>query len=88
MIDEPAQKEKKASGKLIVAEEVQQGNISWKALELLLKGLGGRHFVLFFALWIGGHALETFIGSFSLWFLGYWSSQYETHPAEEVPVIR
>jgi hypothetical protein len=73
---------------LIVAEEVQQGNISWKALKILFKGLGGHHVVLFFTLWIGGHALENFMASFNLWFLGYWSSQYETHHRQDVAVVK
>ncbi|RXW21499.1 hypothetical protein EST38_g4368 [Candolleomyces aberdarensis] len=88
LIDAPAEKEKKASGKLIVAEEVQHGTVSWKALKLLLKGLGGHHVVLFFTLWIGGHISENLMASFNLWFLGRWSSQYETHRPEEVPVVK
>ncbi|KAJ2931797.1 hypothetical protein H1R20_g5295, partial [Candolleomyces eurysporus] len=88
LIDEPTEKEKKASGKLIVAEEVRHGNVSWKALKLLLKGLGGQHVVLFFTLWIGGHVLGNVMGSFNLWFLGYWSSQYENHRPEEVSVAK
>ncbi|RXW20112.1 hypothetical protein EST38_g5743 [Candolleomyces aberdarensis] len=90
LIDKPVEtwKEKKASGKLIVAEEIQHGNVSWKALKLFLEGLGGQHVALFFTLWIGGHILENSMASINIWFLGHWSSQYETHRPEEVPVVK
>ncbi|KAJ2923003.1 hypothetical protein H1R20_g14092, partial [Candolleomyces eurysporus] len=88
LIDEPTENKKKAGGKLIVAEEVQHGKVSWKALKLLLKGLGGQNVVLFFTLWVGGHIMGNVMASFNLWFLGYWSSQYENHRPEEVPVAK
>src|ERR1700676_2078455 len=33
----------KGDGKLIVAEEIQEGHVSWQALKLFFAGLGGNH---------------------------------------------
>jgi hypothetical protein len=64
-------KEKK--GKLIVAEEIAIGHVSWKALNLYFAGMGGGYTVLFFAvLLITILVIEAFI-TFQTWFLGYWA---------------
>lgn len=91
IIDAPAtdgDKAKKAQGKLILAEEVKHGNIGWKALSMFFNALGGDHVVAFFTLWIFGSVFEYSMHSFNLWFLGQWSTQYETHPVEDVNVVR
>jgi hypothetical protein len=80
--------DKKAAGKLILAEEIQEGNVGWKPIVFFLKALGGNRVGLFFTLWIGGSILESTMSSFNLWFLGYWSSQYERFPISEIPVLR
>ena len=89
-IDAPSEKktEKKADGKLILAEEIQEGNVGWKSIVFFLKALGGKHVALFFTLWIGGSLLEFIMRSFNLWFLGYWSTQYEHFPVKDIPVLR
>ncbi|KAF5330041.1 hypothetical protein D9611_010477 [Ephemerocybe angulata] len=81
-------KDKKAQGKLILSEEIKEGSVSWEALKLLIKSLGGNHVILFLAVWVASTAFQYIMISFNLWFLGHWSSQYETHPAEEVEVGR
>ncbi|KAF6764274.1 multidrug resistance-associated ABC transporter [Ephemerocybe angulata] len=81
-------KDKKAQGKLILSEEIKEGSVSWEALKLLVKSLGGNHVMLFLAVWVASTAFQYIMISFNLWFLGHWSSQYETHPAEEVEVGR
>ena len=80
--------DKKAAGKLILAEEIQEGNVGWKPIVFFLRSLGGNRVGLFFTLWIGGSILEYTMSSFNLWFLGYWSSQYERFPISEIPVLR
>ena len=35
--------EQKSDGKLILAEEIVEGRITWKALKLFVHGLGGEH---------------------------------------------
>ena len=78
-------KEEKKDGKLILAEEIVEGRITWKALKLYLDGLGGNHPFLFAAVWFSGLLVMQLAANFGIWFLGYWGSQYETHHPEEVP---
>ena len=82
----PARGESTA-GKLVIAEEVAHGHVSWKAIKLFLGALGGKHVLLFFSVWIGGILAVQFMTIFSTWFLGYWGSQYETHHGGEVRVF-
>lgn len=69
----PAAAEKKADGKLIVAEEVEEGHVSWDALKLYFKGLGGNHELLFFTLFLGGLGLTEICNSIQTWWLGWWA---------------
>ena len=78
--------ERKSDGKLILAEEIVEGRITWKTLKLYLGGLGGNHPFLFATVWIAGILATDVAVNFSVWFLGYWGSQYETHRPEEVQV--
>lgn len=79
-----AHKPPSADGKLVVAEEIEEGRVTWKSLKLFLSALGGNHPLFFFSLWILGLLLTEWSNSFQTWFLGYWGSQYEDHPASEV----
>ena len=79
-------KEERKDGKLILAEEIAEGRISWKALKLYLDGLGGDHPFLFATIWISGVLATHLAINFGIWFLGYWASQYENHHPEEVRV--
>jgi hypothetical protein len=79
-------KEERKDGKLILAEEIAEGRITWKALKLYLDGLGGNHPFLFAVVWISGLLAKHLAINFGIWFLGYWGSQYETHHPEEVQV--
>ncbi|KAF5356102.1 hypothetical protein D9756_004037 [Leucocoprinus leucothites] len=67
-----------ADGKLIVAEEIEEGHVSWNA--------GGSHPGLFFASFLGGLLACDLVTTFQTWYLGYWASQYETHDPSDVPV--
>ncbi|KAJ7094121.1 P-loop containing nucleoside triphosphate hydrolase protein [Mycena epipterygia] len=67
---------KETDGKLIVAEEIALGHVTWSALNLYFRGMGGNHTVLFFLVFIiaimtteGANALQT-------WYLGYWARYY------------
>lgn len=88
LIDKPSEEDRKASGKLIMEEEIQQGDVSWKAWRLFVRALGGENATFFFTLLTVSYIFEGFILNFNLWFLGYWSSQYESHAASEVPVVQ
>lgn len=83
--DEDSGKKKK-DGKLILAEEIARGHVSWRSLKLILTALGGKHPVLFFIIYFGGTVLMQLGYVIALWFLGYWGSQYETHRPEDVSV--
>ena len=80
----PAEPKKPADGKLIVAEEIVEGHITWRSFKLLLGSLGGGHPILFFVTCVLALLLNEWSITFQTWFLGYWGSQYETHPASEV----
>ncbi|KIJ38971.1 hypothetical protein M422DRAFT_258389 [Sphaerobolus stellatus SS14] len=75
-------KETKTAGKLIMAEEVAEGHVSWKSIMLFLTALGGNHPGIFYTLWIFGLVLSDWSQLLKLWFLGYWGSQYETHVSD------
>ena len=79
-------REEPKDGKLILAEEIVEGRVTWKAFKLYLDGLGGNHPFLFVAVWISGFLATHLAINFGVWFLGYWGSQYENHPPEEVRV--
>ena len=74
----------KVEGKLIVAEEIAKGHVTWKSIKLFLTGLGGDHPLIFFSLWLTGNLLNDWVNTFQVWFLGFWGSQYENHPPSEV----
>ncbi|KAH7918842.1 hypothetical protein BV22DRAFT_1100095, partial [Leucogyrophana mollusca] len=78
--------ETKVDGKLVVAEEILEGHVSWAAFKLYLVGLGGRHPLAFWIVFLGLIGLTDLISTIQTWFLGYWASQYETHPPSEVKV--
>ena len=86
VVDGVNKEEQKSDGKLILAEEIVEGRITWRAIKLYLDGLGGKHPFLFMAVWIVGIAATHAAMNFGIWFLGYWGSQYENHLPEEVRV--
>lgn len=74
-----------SKGKLILAEEIALGRVSWKAIKLYTDHFGGAFFWLCS---LGGYVLAFGLSASAVWFLGYWASQYETHPSSSVPVVR
>ncbi|PPR08265.1 hypothetical protein CVT24_001158 [Panaeolus cyanescens] len=72
------------TGKLVMAEEIKTGHITWKSAKLLLSGMGGDRPVLFFISWIAMIGLSDLFKIGRGWFLGYWGGQYETHAPSEV----
>ncbi|KAH7108534.1 hypothetical protein BKA62DRAFT_682512 [Auriculariales sp. MPI-PUGE-AT-0066] len=65
----------KASGKLIVAEEIATGHVGWDALMLYFSSLGG---VGFWLVYLGGILASNVVIVIQTWFLGYWASQYDS----------
>ncbi|KAJ7119364.1 hypothetical protein C8R43DRAFT_1112474 [Mycena crocata] len=74
-------------GKLIVAEEMEEGHVGWDSLKLYFKGMGGNHTILFFALFLGGIGLNDLLKAVQTWFLGYWAGQYTGQDASQVDVF-
>lgn len=73
-------------GKLIVAEEVQEGHIGWKSFKLFLQSLGGDYPLLFWLAFAGGHFAIIVVDTLQIWWLGFWATQYELHSPSEVSV--
>ncbi|KAH7930564.1 hypothetical protein BV22DRAFT_1124835 [Leucogyrophana mollusca] len=76
----------KEDGKLVMAEEILEGHVSWSAFKLYLASMGGQYSFLFWVAFLGLMVLTQLVNSVQTWFLGYWASQYELHPASEVNV--
>ncbi|KIJ45691.1 hypothetical protein M422DRAFT_778885, partial [Sphaerobolus stellatus SS14] len=72
-----------SGSKLIVAEEIALGHVSWRAMRMYLSSLGG---FLFWAVVLISMILTQGGDAFQSWFLGYWAAQYTDQPAESVPV--
>ncbi|KAF9553875.1 multidrug resistance-associated ABC transporter [Agrocybe pediades] len=83
-LDLPPKKPAGKDGKLVIAEEIAQGHVTWKSFMLLIRNLGGDHPVIFFS----GVLLLLIIVEWGLtfqsWFLGYWGAQYEGHDPSEI----
>ncbi|KAI9056609.1 P-loop containing nucleoside triphosphate hydrolase protein [Trametes sanguinea] len=76
---------KQIAGKLVVAEEREEGHVGWSAMKLFFGNMSNRA-ILFWLIYISGHVLRQSLSNLQTWYLGYWASQYETHPPAEVPV--
>ncbi|CAA7262822.1 unnamed protein product [Cyclocybe aegerita] len=72
------------AGKLIVAEEIAKGHVTWRSLKLFLSALGGAHPFIFFSVCVTGFLLTEWFNTLQIWFMGYWGSQYERHQPSEV----
>ncbi|KAI0329604.1 multidrug resistance-associated ABC transporter [Cubamyces sp. BRFM 1775] len=77
---------KKSDGKLIVAEEIAEGHVSWPALRLYLSSMGGAHSFIFWLSVIGFLFVCEFMGIFQTYWLGFWAQQYEDHSQADVNV--
>ena len=73
-------------GKLVIAEEIAEGHVTWKSMKLFFSGLGGDYPLVFFSIWVSAAFLRGWVNTFQAWFLGYWGSKYE-NPASEVNPI-
>lgn len=82
-----SRKENSTDGKLVVAEEIAEGHVTWKSVKLYLSGLGGDYPLMFFSIWISASFITDWMDTFQVWFLGYWGTQYETHAPSEVDAL-
>ncbi|KAL1939038.1 hypothetical protein VTO73DRAFT_10298 [Trametes versicolor] len=74
---------KQTVGKLVVAEEMEDGHVGWSALKLYLGNTSSRP-TLFWAVYVSAHVVHNLLINAQAWYLGRWASQYETHPASEI----
>ncbi|KAF7299693.1 ATP-binding cassette transporter [Mycena chlorophos] len=81
-------KPKSGEGKLIVAEEVQLGHVSASALGVYFKSMGGKHPIVFFIFFYGTLLVSLVANALRTWVLGYWASQYDNRPSDEVDVVK
>ncbi|CDO77193.1 hypothetical protein BN946_scf184747.g6 [Trametes cinnabarina] len=80
---------KKADGKLVVAEEVAEGHVSWPALRLYLSSMarGGVHSFLFWFAVVGFLLICELMATIETYWLGYWAQQYEDRDQADVNVF-
>ncbi|TFK46964.1 multidrug resistance-associated ABC transporter [Heliocybe sulcata] len=84
--DKPAEEAKKDAGKLIVAEEIAEGHVSWSAVKLYLLGMSGNWPALFWSSVIACLIACELCNTVQTWYLGYWAQQYQERSADEVYV--
>ncbi|KAJ7119016.1 P-loop containing nucleoside triphosphate hydrolase protein [Mycena epipterygia] len=74
------------SGKLVIAEEIDVGHVSWEALKLYVSALGGQHPLFYFLSLVICMFITDALIILQTWYLGYFSSQYEDHDVSQVNV--
>lgn len=77
--------QKSKAGKLVLEEEKQMGRVEKAAMMLFIDGMGG---MLGFTIVLATVLVAALMSIATTWFIGYWSSQYETHNSSEVPVLK
>ncbi|EKM56944.1 uncharacterized protein PHACADRAFT_254352 [Phanerochaete carnosa HHB-10118-sp] len=83
---DPGAPEMKKDGKLVVAEEIAVGHVSWVAFKLFLVGLGGRFPFLFWVQYLLTAFLCEVFGVVDMWWLGYWARQYALRDPSDIDV--
>ncbi|KAJ7469587.1 hypothetical protein FB451DRAFT_1368560 [Mycena latifolia] len=86
-IDTEAPIAEPGEGKLIAAEEIQEGHVSASALKMYLFAIAGQYPTVFLAFFTSGVLVLHIFTALRTWLLGYWARQYDSLPAEEVNVI-
>ncbi|KAG7091560.1 hypothetical protein E1B28_010587 [Marasmius oreades] len=74
-------------GKLIVAEEVQYGQVGSSSAKMYGYAFGGNHAILTIGTCVGGLLTVGGLNVLQTWYLGYWARQYEVLPPSSVPVF-
>ncbi|KAJ7813135.1 P-loop containing nucleoside triphosphate hydrolase protein [Mycena olivaceomarginata] len=71
-LDNPPKKD----GKLVIPEEIAIGHVSWKALGLYFKGMGGggAYTIPFFVIMLSATGAAQALDATQTWYLGYWAS--------------
>ncbi|KAI1795060.1 hypothetical protein LXA43DRAFT_1080347 [Ganoderma leucocontextum] len=77
---------KKSDGKLVVAEEISEGHVSWSALRLYFTSMSGGYSFIFWLGVFGFLSLCELLGVVETYWLGYWAQQYEDTDSSEVKI--
>ncbi|KAH9894788.1 multidrug resistance-associated ABC transporter [Cubamyces lactineus] len=83
--NENAQKDGENSGKLIVAEEVEEGQVGWDTLRLYLMNTSSRP-IIYWIVCLSMFTVTHSVMNSQSYLLGYWAAQYENHAPSEVSV--
>ncbi|KAI0068079.1 P-loop containing nucleoside triphosphate hydrolase protein [Artomyces pyxidatus] len=67
----------KRDGKLIVAEEVELGHVTWDSMKLFLSSLANPYGIPFWLTFFGGLLLCDIAMSLQTWWMGHWAEQYD-----------
>ncbi|CAL1696210.1 unnamed protein product [Somion occarium] len=78
---------KTTDGKLVTAEEVSEGHVSWSAMKLLLVNMAGKPGAIVFwgAFLVLGLVTRT-MSNLDIWIIGLWARQYELQDPQDVSV--
>ena len=60
--------------------------LTFALVKLYLAALGGARAVFFWVVVLTLFVITNFTYTLQTWFLGYWATQYEDHPAAEVNI--
>ncbi|KAJ7797527.1 hypothetical protein B0H14DRAFT_3093160 [Mycena olivaceomarginata] len=73
-LDNPPKKD----GKLVIPEEIAIGHVSWKALGLYFKAMGGggAYTIPFFVIMLSATGAAQALDATQTWYLGYWARFY------------
>ncbi|KAI0066573.1 P-loop containing nucleoside triphosphate hydrolase protein [Artomyces pyxidatus] len=74
---EPDDSSKPADGKLVVAEEIAIGHITWGSVKLFLVNISGHYGVLFWTIFLGSSVLFQIGMAGQTWWMGHWAEQYD-----------
>ncbi|PIL37563.1 ATP-binding cassette transporter [Ganoderma sinense ZZ0214-1] len=77
---------KKGDGKLVVAEEISEGHVSWSALRLYFTSMSGGYSLIFWLGVLGFLGLCELLGVMETYWLGFWAQQYEDTDPSEVKI--
>ncbi|KAF5375212.1 hypothetical protein D9758_000001 [Tetrapyrgos nigripes] len=84
----PPSDDPKGDGKLIAAEEIEEGHVSWPAVKMYFSGLGGSYPWIFCIACVLASLMVELLNTSQTYFLGYWTTQYdERDDPSEVPVV-
>ncbi|KZO93694.1 ATP-binding cassette transporter [Calocera viscosa TUFC12733] len=78
IVDGPPKETKKSDGKLVLAEEMAEGHLSWAALRMFLGAFGSSGYWI---LVLSGFFVVEISVTVSTWWLGVWAAAYERKEA-------